>query len=225
MNAVVLSINRVKEQTPPVRTYRSSLRERQVQQTRELILRALAEEILAGGLHDLSVAAVAARAEVAERTIYRHFPNVSALLDGLRAFVGEQLAAHMDGPLPLREDTPAPIEEIVARIPALYRALDAVGAPARAAALVTLQQGDDPGRSERAEALRRALQPELTHLDEASARAVIDTIRSLAGSLSWFLLTRDGRTSGAQAGEAAARILLAMLTGFRAERRRADDLD
>lgn len=73
------------------RPYRSSLRQKQVAATRELILQALAEQLAAGGLREFSIAEAAQRAGVATRTIYRYFPNREALLDAVGAWVDQQL--------------------------------------------------------------------------------------------------------------------------------------
>ncbi len=206
------------EEMPAGRPYRSPLRERQAAQTRELILRALADKIVDGGLHDLTIAAVALRAGVAERTAYRHFANVDAMLAGLRAMVGEQLGAHVADHPRLGVTEAASADEFIDTLPTIYAAFDAIGTPARAMAIIVLAQGDDPGRVGRRQALGDALADDLTHLDPASAHAVVETLHLLAGSLSWFLLTRDGTLTGDQAGEAAARVLRATLAGLRAER-------
>ncbi len=76
---------------PRSRPYRSSLRQKQAAATRELILRALAEQLAVGGLQEFSIAEAAQRAGVATRTIYRYFPNREALLDAVGAWVDQQL--------------------------------------------------------------------------------------------------------------------------------------
>jgi AcrR family transcriptional regulator len=203
---------------PATRPYRSPLRARQAAQTQETILHALAEEIVDGRLHELSVAAVARRAEVSERTAYRHFPGVEAMIAGLRELVGRRIDEHMAGRPHLRGSAGVTPDALVEFLPALYETFEAIGSPARAMAIVTFVRGDDPGRVQRREALRRTLTPELAHLDEATAHAVFETIYQLAGSITWFLLTRDGRLTTREAGEGAARVLRAITMGLRAER-------
>jgi AcrR family transcriptional regulator len=203
---------------PATRPYRSPLRARQAAQTQETILHALAEEIVDGRLHELSVVAVARRAEVSERTVYRHFPGVEAMIDGLRELVGREIEERMGGRPYLRASEPGSPEALLEFLPALYETFEAIGSPARAMAIVTFVRGDDPERVRRRESLRRTLAPELAHLDEAAAHAVFETIYQLAGSITWFLLTRDGRLTTREAGEGAARVLRALTTGLRAER-------
>ncbi|MGH8891601.1 MAG: TetR/AcrR family transcriptional regulator [Acidothermaceae bacterium] len=207
----------VSEKPSGPRSYRSPLRERQAAQTRETILQALADEIVSSGIQALSVAAVANRADVAERTIYRYFPNVEALLEGLTSSVSAQLAEYMgERPRlePGRHEAP---DDLAAHLPHLYEALDRIGAPARAMAIVTLARGSDTGRQRRRDTLARILEPELAHLDPAAADAMFETLYLLGGLISWFLLTRSGALDGAQAGRAAARSIQAILTDLRSE--------
>lgn len=206
------------ESPPSPRSYRSPLRERQAAQTRDTILNSVAEEILERGIHGLSINAVAARAEVAERTVYRYFESTESLLDALIDSVGTRLAARLGNQPRLRPDRAASVDELVAHLPALYAALDEIGAPARAVAAVTLARGSDPGRQHRRDLLAATLAPELAHLDAASAHAMVETLYLLGGSVSWFLLTRSGELDGPHAGEAAARAIRAILADLRRER-------
>lgn len=65
------------------RTYRSELRERQAEATRERILDATVR-VLARGLADVTVPAVAREAGVAVPTVYRHFATKRDLLAALQ---------------------------------------------------------------------------------------------------------------------------------------------
>jgi AcrR family transcriptional regulator len=210
-------IGPVSDKPATARSYRSPLRERQAAQTRETILQALADEIVESGMHALSVAAVASRAEVAERTIYRHFPNVEALLEGLTAWVSAQLAEYMGERPRLEPGRRESADDLAAHLPDLYAALDRIGAPARAMAIVTLARGSDTGRQRRRDTLEEILAPELAHLDPDDARAIFETLHLLGGLISWFLLTRSGELDGARAGRAAARSIQAILSALRAE--------
>lgn len=123
-----------------------------------------AEEILERGIHGLSISAVAARAEVAERTVYRYFESTETLLDALIQSVGARLGALLGDQARLRPDRSSSLDELVAHLPALYVALDEIGAPARAVAAVTLARGSDPGRQQRRDLLATA--------GQAAARAI-----------------------------------------------------
>ncbi len=78
--------------TPPRRTYRSPLRQQQAAATRELILKALAEQLASDGLQDFVLADAAKRAGVSARTIYRYFPNREALLEAVAEWVDRQFS-------------------------------------------------------------------------------------------------------------------------------------
>ena len=63
--------------------YESPLRREQKAATRQVILDAAGRLMENRGLEQLSFAAIAREAGVQERTVYRHFPSKSALLEGL----------------------------------------------------------------------------------------------------------------------------------------------
>jgi glycosyltransferase involved in cell wall biosynthesis len=67
-----------------------SLRDRQKAATREQILRAVARQMEAGRLEELSFADIAAEAGLGERTVYRHFPTKEALLGAFWAWIQAQ---------------------------------------------------------------------------------------------------------------------------------------
>lgn len=207
------------EPAPPTRAYRSSLRERQVAQTREAILTAVAQEILDRGIHNVSMAGVAGRADVAERTVYRYFASTEALLDGLTAMVGARLAELLGDRPRLRTDRAESLDDLVDSLPDLYVALDAIGAAARAVAVVTLARGSDHDRQSRHDVLWTAFAPVLAHLPDAEAHAIFETLYLLGGSVSWHLLTRSRELTGEQAGRAAARAVRAVIADLRIEAR------
>src|SRR3712207_4597456 len=91
-----------------------SLRERNKAEARRAILEAFAEEVAAGGLDDLTIDAVAARASVSPRTVYRYFPTREALLDGFDEWQDQQIGLP---PLPL---PPAEIPDVVERLFQLF---------------------------------------------------------------------------------------------------------
>jgi AcrR family transcriptional regulator len=211
----------VVEGPPSARAYRSPLRERQAAQTREAILLAFADEILDQGIHGLSINASAARAQIAERTVYRYFANIEALVEGLTGYVGERLAEELGERPLLSTDAASTTDEIVAHLPRLYTALDRIGAPAGAVAAITLARGSSVDRRRRRDRLRERLAAEMTHLPDDEANALFETLYTLAGSVSWFMLTREAGVPAEQAGQAAARVMRAVLADLRAERARA----
>lgn len=181
-------------------------------------MHAVSEEILENGIHGLSMSAVAARADVAERTVYRYFANMDALLEALTQYVGARLTPLLgEGPR-LADGVTASADELVDQLPRLYCALEEIGTPARAVAAMTLIRGSDAGRRRRQELLGQYLAEEMAHLPDDAASAMLETMYMLAGSVSWFLITKDGAISGEQAGLAAARIMRAVLADLRRER-------
>lgn len=71
------------------RTYNSPLRDEQARRTRELILDAFTELLAGKRADDITTKQIADRAGVSQPTVYRHFPDRTALLEGLTARVGE----------------------------------------------------------------------------------------------------------------------------------------
>ena len=85
--------------TPP------NLRDRQREETREHILRAVGHQLEQGPLEDLSFAEIAKDAKVGERTVYRYFPTKEALLGAFWAWMQSQAVAPPEpkpGPRPAR---------------------------------------------------------------------------------------------------------------------------
>src|SRR5512143_3127959 len=78
----------MKPPTPP-----QSLRDRQREETREQILRAVGHQLEQGPLEDLSFAEIAKDAKVGERTVYRYFPTKEALLGAFWAWMQSQAVA------------------------------------------------------------------------------------------------------------------------------------
>ena len=68
----------------------SNQREKQREETREQILRAVGRQLEAGPLEDLGFADIARDAGVGERTVYRHFPTKEALLGAFWAWMQAQ---------------------------------------------------------------------------------------------------------------------------------------
>ena len=82
------------------RRYDSSLCRQRAAQTRERIVAAgvqLAHENPAWDWHTLTIRAVAERAEVSERTIYRHFPGERELHDAMMQRLEEEAGVTLEG--------------------------------------------------------------------------------------------------------------------------------
>src|SRR5258708_26876411 len=85
---------------PP--TFTPNLRDKQREETREQILRAVGHQLEAGRQDDLSFSEIAKDARVGERTVYRYFPTKEALLGAFWAWMQSQAVAPPERPKPPR---------------------------------------------------------------------------------------------------------------------------
>ncbi len=81
------------------------LRDRQREETREQILRAVGRQLESGALEDLNFGEVAKDVGVGERTVYRHFPTKEALLGAFWAWLQSQVVSPDIKPRPPRSST------------------------------------------------------------------------------------------------------------------------
>jgi AcrR family transcriptional regulator len=193
------------------RRYQSPLRQRQASRTRELILAAYADLVVAQGTSAVTMAAVADRAGVAERTVYRHFPNARALLDGLSEEAGAVMREHGADQL-----VQAGLSDAVDRAAVLYQGFEAAGAPMKAAVIAGLS-GDyrSPGQGSRVSHIHDAVRRELPNLSEAELHEAVVMIRFQLGAWAWYLLTeREGLTTG-QAARLSARAVRAFVADLK----------
>lgn len=183
------------------RTYRSALRERQQDETRELILRALGEQILSSRPGEFSLPEVAERAGVSVRTVYRHFGSREQLIEALQEYV-------------VRRATPQPpmtIEELLAFPPTLFAVFDAhaqwVEAMVRAGPGSAVRAAGRPGRI----ALFRALTaPVVATLPPEDALAVQALVKHLVSAETWLAMREALGADGASAGRAVSRTIRAL---------------
>jgi AcrR family transcriptional regulator len=98
------------------RAYVSPLRQRQLASTRRRIVDGVAR-VLARGLTELSIPAVANEAEVSVATVYRHFKNKQELVAGLEKHYAEQMGidAFIEG-----AGTDVTLEELLDALPRLF---------------------------------------------------------------------------------------------------------
>lgn len=197
--------------------YRSPLRQRQAQQTRALIMDAFAELVVAQGTSRVTMAAVAERAEVSERTVYRHFPTSASLLDALSDRASAAMREH--GTLELARQR---LPEAFDGVADLYAGFEAAGAPLKAAIIAGLAEGyRNPRQAQRVEWIRHALADELPGLSEDELDETVVLLRFQIGAWAWYLLTeREGLTTqqAAQLSARAARALIEDLRRSHADR-------
>jgi AcrR family transcriptional regulator len=172
-----------------------SLRTRQKQMARELILQAFAAEVVEHGVTNISLQAVAARAGVSNRTLYNYFESRDRLVEGLNARV-EQLTVELGGHV-----MPEDCRRIGEYVAINYRVWDELGDLMRAVVqidAVSAAEGQpnaagDGRRSQRLQAIDqdlRSLRPDLT---PQQARTITHALRTLTSSRTWHRLTvEDG---------------------------------
>lgn len=187
--------------------YNSPLRARQKEQTRDLILAAVATVLCGSDLSAATAAEVARVAEVTERTIYRHFPTRDDLL---KAFWTWQL--EKSGGANVID--PQTLDELLSNIKRLFSSLDADEGVIRA--VLSSSEGRDLRKT--ANRARHALMlnfvtrlhPDLPETDRHSIAAGIVSVCSVP---SWLFMRDNCGYDGKRAGEAAALAVRLILQG------------
>lgn len=181
----------------PTRTYHSPLRQRQAQQTRDLILEALTEFVAESGPDELSMQLVADRAGVNKRTLYRHFPDRAAMVNALT----EQLADEVDH---RPEQALASIDDLPELVASAFAQFETTATKIRA---VTLLDSDPRRRSadvkDRSERWRQLLAEELPALTERQHHQLAAVLRVVGSSHSWLRLRDEFELTSTEAAEIA----------------------
>lgn len=175
------------------RTYASPLRERQARQTRDQILDALTELSRERRADEVTTKDLASLAGVSERTIYRHFPDRAALVEGLTARLGElpgqgQLELHrLEDLHPLAVELMAGLEtrHVEARAEAVFNA-DPRGY-SEATRRHTLQFAEAVGTG-------------LPGITEEQHRSVAALLRTLLSSQAWLRMREEFGITGDRSG-------------------------
>lgn len=180
------------------------------QDTTARIINALVDVISTDGITEFSVQAVADRANVSHRTVYRHFPSREALLEGITDFLEDPMRA--EG-LP---GVPEDLDDCVDTIESVFTFFEANAPMIEAMVVVRLALGMEPSRSrERTEGfvdIVRKGAPDL-FADEIHSYAM--GLRAIASSQHWYVLTRRLGLSTEQASRVAADTLRALIGEIR----------
>jgi AcrR family transcriptional regulator len=178
------------------RAYQSALRADFMDQTRARILEAVGAEITDGSLHELSMEAVARRARVSARTVYRHFPAKQDLLAAFWEWFLSQLRV-VDEPVAADElpDFVERLYEMFGRQEPLMRgfATSKAGAEARRASF--------PRRRRQ---LEKSLESLTDKMERADVRAALAVVHLFYSALSWMTMRDHWGLTSAEAGRAAA---------------------
>jgi len=195
-----------KQTSAEARAYNSPLRYRQVEQTRRLILEALAEQLADAGLSDFSIPRLAQRAGVSLRTVYRYFPTRDALLDAFDEFIDDTV--HFT--------PPRDADELAAAPDWLFPMFDDHE-------LVMLAQHETPpgravrarGRRRRAEGYRLALADVTSHLSPKEKLAALAVVGRLLSSATWKEFRSELGMDGVSAGKAVSWALRTLIADLR----------
>ena len=175
--------------------YESTLRDEQLERTRERIVDAAVALLADETLQEMTIPLVAERAAVSVRTVYRHFPTKDALVAAVAVRVDGQF-----GPSPF----PASVDEMRELAPRLFASFDVNVDLLRAARSSRAGRAVvGHTRSNRMASAKRALEPLLedaTEEERLRALAVAYSMHSTAQ----FLYLRD--TFGMTAEQAAEAI-------------------
>jgi AcrR family transcriptional regulator len=197
-----------------------SLRERQKEQTREMIIDALLQAMANGDYEAMSHDALAKRVGVSRQTIYRYFPDRDALLQALWAKITATA-----GP---RVSMPDSEQDIIDRMQDTYAGFDKI------ANVMTVTLSTPHGRAMRQsmkavrqDRYRAILHDAVADLPERDQVLAISVIQLLSAGYAWLEMRSQWDMSGEEIAVAcrwAAKTLLADLKRRNGRRLSEDEL-
>jgi AcrR family transcriptional regulator len=179
----------------PPRTYRSPLRDEQARRTRNLILDALVELLADRRADDITTREIADRAGVSQPTVYRHFPDRTALLEGISARIGYLMGIPEGIPV-----VPS-LDDVGPRIEAIFVASDEFAVEVRAEVLLNADpRRYSPETQRRTAELLDLVSTALPDLDERRHAHVASLLRCLGSSQSWLRMREEFGVPGVESG-------------------------
>jgi AcrR family transcriptional regulator len=179
------------------RTYVSPLRHGQFESTRRRIIEAVAR-VLARGLTELSMPAVAEEAEVSVATVYRHFKNKQQLLAGLESHYAEQMGIT---PFLAAAGSDVTLDDVLEALPKVYARRERLDPTLRAAvASELIGEHRRTHRSERLAPLEKMLRQRFPRRSEEE----LQHLRNLLALLTSAAAVRAFNTVVGLSAEAAA---------------------
>ena len=191
----------------PTSGYNSPLRARQKEQTRDLILSAVANILHRAELGEVTIGEVARVAEVTERTVYRHF---STREDLLRAFWRWQLDQSAGNWVP----DPKNVEALLEDIRRLFSRLDDDEGVIRA--VLSAAEGREIRKQAnklRLTKMLEFLEPLVPGLPERERHSMASGIIAVCSVHSWLFMRDNCGYDGKRAGEAAAYAVQLIIEG------------
>jgi len=195
---------------PTTRPYRSTLRDRQATQTRELILDAVTTLIADRRADEVTTREIASTAGVSERTVYRHFSDRDAILEGL-----SQRLPEVDGIAPSFRDVG------LDDLPATGRFLMELLEEHHVAALAEAVLNADPRRfasvtRTHSHDMQELLADELPELDERERLRIAAVFRCLLSSQAWLRMREEYGVLGTESGPAVQWVIELIIRELRA---------
>lgn len=200
-----------RQDTKRKRSYDSSLRAEQAEQTRGRILEAVVEQIVDGGMTDFSIERVAQRAGVSTRTVYHHFANRDELFDAVLVWLDEKAAITQ----PSYETVT--LEDLLALVSHSWESFDEHEVLIRAMLMTELgREIRERGRSKRRPKIEAVVRRTAPEASAAEVQRLASLIHYLTSSEAWRSMKDESGLTGRQAGEAivwAIEALFASLKG------------
>jgi AcrR family transcriptional regulator len=189
-----------------VRSYSSPLRERQTEDTRRQILEAALSLIQESPEDSFSHERIAARAGVALRTVYRHFPSRSDLLDAVWQ--------ESDHRLQLTE-YPASEADLLASLEGVYGRMDENAPLIRG--ILNSNAGREMRRRDnerRLQGIDQALADATSHLTPDRRRLVIAVFQALFSARTWEMMRDRAHLAEGETAKAVQWAMETMLQGL-----------
>jgi AcrR family transcriptional regulator len=159
-------------------TSRPSLRQAQRVVTEQRIVAALAALIDEEHPLEISMTAVAQRAEVAEPTLYRHFPTKRDLFAALASYQFQTVAARV---------APTSVDSLAEAVRTVFQRSASIENTVRwALAAPDPERVPRPNAAARLAMLRTALAGVLENLDDDTARLLLHTVLLLTSPMAWL---------------------------------------
>ena len=190
--------------------YTSALRDRQLAQTRELVLDAVITLLGDRRADEVTTRDIATEAGVAERTVYRHFPDRNSLLEGL-----SQRLPRLGGVKP--STGLVALDDLAPTSCRLMEMLDEHYVTARAEAVFNA----DPRRfaadtQANTREMCEMLAKELPELGEREQLRIAAVLRCLVSTQAWLRMREEFGVPGVESGPVVAWVIDTIIRELRA---------